>query len=161
MFYHKKYSKEFWTTKMYIKLSFTTVIYLLVSVLLLTGCHWRAKRPADLPELIPCTISVTFGGEVMEGVGVMLIPENKQVNKWAAGGKTNHEGKATMVTSSVFGGVVPGNYIVSFKKLDKPIGMNEPPSLILKKYTPGQSKETITVTKEQQEYVFELEGLKK
>ncbi|MDR1271303.1 MAG: hypothetical protein LBK82_17490 [Planctomycetaceae bacterium] len=143
------------------KLSFTTIICLSVIVFLLTGCHWGPKRPADLPELTPCTISVTFGGEVMEGVGVMMIPEDKQVNKWSAGGKTNNEGKATMTTSSVFGGVVPGNYIVSFKKLDKPIDMNEPPPLIPKKYLPGQSKETIAVTKEQQEYVFQLEGLKK
>jgi hypothetical protein len=96
----------------------------------------------------------------MEGVGVRLIPEDKQVNKWSAGGKTNSEGKATMITSSVFNGVVPGNYIVSFKKSGKPVEMNEPPSLIPKKYMPGQSKETITVIKEQKEYVFELEGLK-
>ncbi|MDR2755286.1 MAG: hypothetical protein LBC20_06230 [Planctomycetaceae bacterium] len=142
------------------KLYFTTIIYLFVCILLLTGCHWGPKRPADLPELTPCTIFVTFGGEVMEGVGVMLIPEDKQVNKWSSGGKTNIEGKATMITSSVFKGVVPGNYIVSFKKSGQPVDMNEPPSLIPKKYMSGQSKETITVTKEQKEYVFELEGLK-
>lgn len=139
---------------------FATTIFLLISILLPIGCHWGPKRPADLPELTPCIISVTFGGEVMEGVGVMLIPENKQVNKWAAGGKTDIKGKAVMITSSVFNGVVPGNYIVSFKKSGEPVDMNEPPSLIPKKYLPGQSKETITVTKEQKEYVFNLEGLK-
>ncbi|MDR0335770.1 MAG: hypothetical protein LBI18_01630 [Planctomycetaceae bacterium] len=136
------------------------ILSLLVFVFLAVGCHRKPTRPADLPELTPCTISVTFGGEVIEGVGIILIPEDTQINKWRAGGKTDNEGRATMITSSVFDGVVPGNYVVSFKKLDKPVGMQEPPSLIPKKYLPNQSKETITVTKEQKEYVFELEGLK-
>ncbi|GHT30447.1 hypothetical protein FACS1894214_0330 [Planctomycetales bacterium] len=127
----------------------------------MTGCHRGPKRPADLPALTPCVISVTFGGEIMDGVGVLLTPEDKQVNKWSAGGKTNAEGKATMITSSVFEGVVPGHYIVSFKKSGKPIDMNEPPSLLPKKYALGQSKETISVTKEKSEYVFELDGLPK
>jgi hypothetical protein len=126
----------------------------------LISCSRRVKRPADLPALTPCVVSVTFGGEIMEGVGVYLTPEDKTINKWSAGGITNNEGKATMITSSVFNGVVPSKYIISFRKVGKSVNMNAPPSLIPKKYMSGQSKETITVTTEQKEYAFELEGLK-
>ncbi|MDR2643796.1 MAG: hypothetical protein LBC74_13500 [Planctomycetaceae bacterium] len=125
------------------------------------SCSRRPKRPADLPSLTPCIVSVTFGGEIIEGVGVYLTPEDKTVNKWSAGGITNAEGKAEMITSSVFNGVVPGKYIISFKKAGKSVDMNAPPSLIHKKYTLGQSKETINVTTDQSEYTFTLEGLKK
>jgi hypothetical protein len=138
-----------------------TINVFLVVLLFTFGCYRKPVRPADLPPLVPCTISVTFGGEVMANVGVVLTPEDKGVNKWSAGGRTDPNGKAAMVTSSVFDGVVPGNYIVSFKKTGEPAGRDEPPSLIPKKYTLGQSKETVTVTKEQSEYTFELEGLKK
>ncbi|GHT13671.1 hypothetical protein FACS1894170_09920 [Planctomycetales bacterium] len=135
-------------------------IFLLV-LLFAFGCHRGPVRPADLPPLVPCTISVTFGSEVIANVGVVLTPEDKDVNKWSAGGRTDTSGKAVMITSSVFDGVVPGNYIVSFKKTGESVKMDEPPSLIPKKYTLGHSKETVTVTKEQSEYMFELEGLKK
>ncbi|MDR0522539.1 MAG: hypothetical protein LBH00_11915 [Planctomycetaceae bacterium] len=128
--------------------------------LTMSGCHRGPQRPADLPPLVPCSITVTFGGETLENVGVLLTPADKSVNKWSAGGRTDANGKAVMVTSSVFDGAVPGDYIISFRKTGESKNMNEGPSLIPLKYTQGKSKETITVTKEQTEYTFELEGLK-
>ncbi|MDR2171894.1 MAG: hypothetical protein LBP59_17250 [Planctomycetaceae bacterium] len=142
------------------------IFVILICVLILfvefqiASCSRRPKRPVDLPALTPCVISVTFGGEIMEGVGVLMTPEDKNINKWGAGGITNKEGKATMVTSAVFEGVVPGKYIISFKKTGEPVDMNAPPSIIPKKYLTGQSKETINVTTDQSEYTFTLEGLK-
>ncbi|MDR1923668.1 MAG: hypothetical protein LBQ66_04770 [Planctomycetaceae bacterium] len=140
-----------------------TIILLLVLLMIyqVLGCGRRVRRPADLPPLTPCVISVTFGGEVMDGVGVLLTPEDSSVNKWSAGGLTDSEGKAKMVTSSAFDGVVPGNYVISFRKLDKPVDMNAPPSLIPQKYITGISKETITITTDQSEYILTLDGLQK
>ncbi|MDR1483878.1 MAG: hypothetical protein LBT09_03545 [Planctomycetaceae bacterium] len=125
------------------------------------SCSRRPKRPADLPALTPCVVSVTFGGEVMQGVGILMTPEDKNINKWSAGGITNEEGKATMITSAIFKGVVPGKYIISFKKTGESVNMNAPPSIIPQKYITGKSQETINVTTEQSEYTFTLEGLKK
>lgn len=136
-----------------------TVIVLLVTLSLCTGCSRGPKRPADMPKLTPCTISVSFGGEFMQGVSVYLTPEDKQANPWGAGGLTNDEGKAVLKTDSAFEGVVPGNYIVSFRKLAEPVDMNTPPSLIPIKYFLGKSQETIVVTQDQKEYIFDLEGL--
>ena len=95
----------------------------------------------------------------MEGVSVYLTPEDRQVNSWGAAGLTNAEGFATLKTNSVFDGAVPGNYIISFRKLGEPVGMNTPPTLIPEKYALGKSQKTITVSPNQSEYMFALEGL--
>jgi hypothetical protein len=136
------------------------VIVLLVTLSLCTGCSRGPKRPDDMPKLTTCVVFVSFGGEMMQGVSVYLTPEDRQVNKWGAGGLTDDEGKAVLKTNSTFEGVVPGNYIISFRKLAEPVDMNTPPSLIPDQYTLGQSKETIVVSTEQRQYRFELEGLK-
>ncbi|HBT77259.1 MAG TPA: hypothetical protein DEB39_10135 [Planctomycetaceae bacterium] len=137
------------------------IIALIVSIFLVAGngCRRGPKRPADLPELTPCTVVVTFGEKIMEGVGVYLTPADKAANKWGAGGVTNAEGKADLITSSLYAGAVPGDYVISFKKQGAQVGTNEPPSLIPRKYTLGRSKETMTVKTDQREYVFALEGL--
>jgi hypothetical protein len=134
------------------------VLIVFIEFQIISCSRWK-KRPADLPTLTSCVVSVTFGGETIEGVGVYLTPEDKTINKWGAGGITNKEGKATLITSSIFTGVVPGKYIISFKKTGESKNMNAPPSLIPQKYITGQSKETINVTTDQAEYIFELEGL--
>jgi hypothetical protein len=136
-----------------------TVIILMAAFALGFGCSRGPKRPADMPKPTPCTVFVTFGGKVMEGVSVYLTPEDKQVNKWGAAGLTNAEGKAIMKTDSTFTGAVPGQYIISFRKLAEPVDMNTPPSLIPEKYTLGKSQETLTVSRDQSEYTFSLEAL--
>ncbi|MDR2763269.1 MAG: hypothetical protein LBB88_11745 [Planctomycetaceae bacterium] len=140
---------------------FVIIICILIIVveIQVISCSRRPKRPADLPELTPCIVTVTFGGEIMKGVGILMTPEDKNVNKWGAGGITNDEGKATMVTSAVFDGVVSGRYIISFKKNGESVDMNAPPSLIPKKYLTGNSKEIIEVTTDKSEYAFKLDGL--
>jgi len=134
-------------------------IVLLLTLLIGFGCFRVPKRPADMPKPTPCVVLVTFGGEVMEDVSVYLTPVDRQANQWGAAGLTNAEGRATMKTNSVFDGAVPGDYIISFRKLGAPVDMNTPPTLIPEKYTLGKSKETMTVSKEQSEYTFSLDAL--
>ena len=135
------------------------VVAILLVFVITTGCSRAPKRPADMPKPTPCMITVTFGGEVMEGVSVYLTPEDKQVNKWGAAGLTDAKGRAILKTNSVFDGAIPGNYVISFRKLAESVNMNTPPSLIPEKYTLGKSTKKIVVAKEQTNYVFELEGL--
>jgi hypothetical protein len=113
-----------------------------------------------MPATTPCTLTVTFGGEKIEGVGVSLKPKD-QSQPWYANGKTDQSGKVVLKTQGYYVGVVPGEYGVSFQKnglaeLNDQGMPTRTPSLIPLKYTAGQSKETITVTKERSEYVFEL-----
>ena len=122
------------------------------------GCQRLPERPEGMPELVPCTVVVTFGGEKMEGVGILLQPANKQENNWPAGGQTDAEGKAVMKTAAYYQGVVPGEYTISFQKRSVPEDMGPGKPLIPLKYFPTQSQETIAVSKSQKEYVFTLDA---
>ena len=135
----------------------------LLSAVFLCGCGRRLPdRPSGMPDTTPCTLTVTFGGEKIKEVAVLFTPKNKS-QRWYAGGTTDADGKAAMKTGGYYDGVIPGEYTVSFQKtgqveLDKydmPIRSH---SVIPLQYTAGRSKETITVTKEQPDYVFELDG---
>ena len=135
-----------------------------VVLLCIIGCQRLPERPEGMPELVPCTVVVTFGGEAMEGVQIVLHPRNKEESDWAAGGQTDAEGKAVMKTAAYYQGVVPGEYTISFQKhapVETGPGIMERPAkpLIPVKYSPANSRETITVSSSQTEYVFELDAL--
>ena len=135
-----------------------------LSFLYIAGCQRLPERPEGMPELVPCTVVVTFGGEKMEDVGILLQPKNTKENNWPAGGQTDAEGKVSLKTAAYYQGVVPGEYTISFQKHApeemRPDGMALPTkSLIPLKYSTGKSKETITVSKSQSEYIFTLDAL--
>ena len=128
------------------------------------GCQRLPERPEGMPELVPCTVVVTFGGEVMEGVQILFHPKNPAENTLAAGGQTDARGKALMVTAAYYRGVVPGEYTVSFQKYApeemRPDGMPFPAKPLMPlKYAPVHSRETIVVSSSQAEYVFTLDAL--
>jgi hypothetical protein len=136
---------------------------IILTLFILIACQRLPERPEGMPELVPCTVSITFGGEHLQDVGVLFQPKDNN-NDWSAGGKTDAEGKAKMKTAAYYDGVVPGEYIIIFQKYAEPeldrYNMPMPAKpLIPIKYSKANSKETIVVTKEKAEYVFELEGL--
>jgi hypothetical protein len=148
----------------FMKRIYLAIVFIAVLTVFILGCR-KPERPEGMPDLTPCIIVVTFGGEKIDGVGVQLHSQDPTTNEWVSGGRTDVHGKAVLKTGVYFDGAVPGNYIISFQKFAEqelsPDGMAlQSKPLIPKKYLPNQSKETITVTKEQKEYVFELEGLK-
>ena len=143
---------------------------LMTSILLplfFSGCTRLPERPEGMPELTPCTIEVTFGGERLPDVGVLLRPNDVVNNSsvtWPAGGKTDSQGKAIMMTAAHYKGVAPGEYVVSFEKYapeeTRRDGMPLPAKpLVPLKYSSRQSKEAVTVTKSQTVYSFDLEAL--
>jgi hypothetical protein len=131
------------------------------------GCKRLPDRPEGMPELTPCTIEVTFGRERLPDVSVLLKPNDTAGNVsaiWPAGGKTDSDGRATMITAAHYRGVAPGEYVVSFEKYapeeTRSDGMPLPAKpLVPLKYSSRQSKETVTVTKSQTIYAFELDSL--
>jgi hypothetical protein len=70
------------------------------------------ERPDDLPELHPCSITVTFGGNILEGVLVTLIPEDG--SKWKPSATTDSNGTSKPDASFGFTGVPQGKYTVAF-----------------------------------------------
>ena len=143
------------------------LIAAILAILHVNGCQRLPDRPEGMPELTPCTIEVTFAGERLADVGVLLKPKdvvNDTSSAWPAGGKTNTEGKAVMVTAAHYTGVAPGEYVVSFEKYApeemRRDGMPLPAKpLVPLKYSQKQSQETVAVTKSQAVYAFDLDGL--
>jgi len=136
----------------------------LLGLFLCIGCGKRIPiRPVGMPETTPCLLTVTFGDERIEGVGVLLTPKDKS-QRWFAGGMTDQEGKAALKTGGHYEGVIPGEYAVSFQKSGRvELDKNDMPirshSIIPAKYTASKSRETIIVTKSQVDYLFTLDGL--
>lgn len=132
---------------------------LLIMFVLLAGCRTSVPRPEGMPPLTPCNVVVTFGGEVIENVGVLLRAKDSE-HRWGAGGRTDASGRAVLKTAGAFEGVVPGEYVISFsKRVTRSDGtMGGEYSLIPMKYAPGKSTETILVTENQELYHFKLDG---
>ena len=135
------------------------ILFIVAIITAITGCQRSVPRPDGMPPLTPCTISVTFGGETIENVGVLLRAKNPK-HSWGAGGRTDANGKAVLKTAGAFEGVVPGEYTISFsRRVTNTSGpMAGEISLIPMKYAPGQSQETIIVTENKSVYTFELDG---
>ena len=145
----------------------TILITVILALFSLSACTRLPDRPEGMPEMTPCTIEVTFGGEHLAEVGILLKPKdagNGTSPGWPAGGKTDDQGKAVMMTAAHYRGVAPGEYIVSFEKYapeeTRRDGMVLPAKpLVPLKYSQKQSQQTVTVTKTQTVYTFELDGM--
>ncbi|MDR1384219.1 MAG: hypothetical protein LBJ67_10310 [Planctomycetaceae bacterium] len=144
-----------------------TTVFLLICVINIFGCQRVPERPNDLPELMPCTIFVTFGGKKLAEVGIQLVPKNAindSAKRWAAGGKTDAEGKSALKTAFYYSGVAEGEYYILFTKFE-PSQTNKngvllpAKNLIPAKYSQTKTAQIVAITKHQSEYTFELEGL--
>ena len=83
---------------------------------ILSGCN-RANRPDGLPPLSSCEITITQGGEPLEGAFVQLMPESG-VFEWAVAGHTNASGVAKILTHAQFPGAPEGTFKVLVSKTE-------------------------------------------
>ena len=148
----------------FVRIGFAVILTALSSFCI--GCQKLPPKPENLPELHPCRISVTFGGETIEGVGIGLKSVDPNT-KWRASGRTDKKGVAVMNTSAVYPGTPVGQYVVSFSKVEDKDGATDPTmsiaemggeSAIPLKYTEGQSTETVEVKPGRNSFSFELDG---
>lgn len=133
------------------------------------GCNRLPPPPEGLPKLYPCKITVTFGGEIIEGINVSLKSSDPNF-KWTSGGITDKNGVAEIRTAFAYPGAPEGNFIVSFNKVKEergykknksdgtPIITLKPISVIPLKYIPGKSTETVEIKKGKNEFTFTLDG---
>ncbi len=139
------------------------VRYLILTFMLIVvcGCRRLPERPEGLPELYPCKITVTFGGEPVENVNVSLLP-NGTDSKWKSGGKTDEKGCVEVRTAFAYPGAPQGTFTVAFTKTEEQVGMTlaemMPLSLIPLKYGPDRSKEVIDVKPGKNEFQFTLDA---
>lgn len=93
-------------------------IFTALLITIFAGCN-RSDRPADLPQLTPCTLTVTAeDGVPVEGALVQLLSDQAPASLWNAGGITGPEGKLIPLVQGKWPGVVPGTYKVMVKKFN-------------------------------------------
>jgi len=90
-------------------------IVTVLAVCVFAGCG-GPPRPAGLPPLFPCDITIIQEGQPLEGALVRLIPESG-VSEWAISGKTNANGVA-IISTALFRGAPEGTFKVLVSKTD-------------------------------------------
>ncbi|MDO4587444.1 MAG: hypothetical protein Q4C95_09120 [Planctomycetia bacterium] len=91
-----------------------TFIALMFGIIGFAGCKGQS-RPADLPPLVPCVVSVIQDAKPLEGAIVNFVGADGSNSKYQATGVTNSEGKATLSTYG-YEGVPEGKYKVCIWK---------------------------------------------
>jgi hypothetical protein len=139
------------------KLRYYCVFTILLLNILTVGCNKLPPKPEGLPELHPCKITVTFGGEVVEGVNVSLVSVDSSY-KWKASGRTDKNGVAEIRTSFAFAGAPVGQFKVGFDKIREAPGKSEGTiehiSYIPLKYGRKKTTEIIKIKEGGNEFTF-------
>lgn len=105
---------------------FFSSLFFIFLLPILTGCYNGAAKPADLPKLISCKISVSQDNAPLNGVYVTLKDVNGN-QKWFPGGQTNADGVAEISTNGRYKGVPLGKYKVVFSMLESEKSNLPPP----------------------------------
>ena len=98
---------------------------LMLALCLLSGCQEK-KRPDGLPELFPCVITITQGGQPLNGARVFLVSESGN-SEWTVSGNTDASGKAKISTHANYAGAPAGTFKVLVSKTEmSPSQFTEP-----------------------------------
>ena len=105
------------------RITMIPVIMLSCFVPILSGCGGPA-RPADLPKLYPCTITVVQDGKPLSDGLVTLFSAAPEF-KWAVFAQLDSSGTGTVFTQGLYPGAPEGEYKVVVSKQDfveEPVG---------------------------------------
>ena len=99
-----------------------SIAFVLIVFAVMPGCSKKPEKqkPVDLPELVPCEITVKRDGTPLSGATVRLqsTPSTPSATTWIIAGTTNESGIAKMQTYGDFIGAPEGEYIVLISKSD-------------------------------------------
>jgi hypothetical protein len=102
-----------------------TLIISLFVVCTISGCS-KEQRPVGFPTLYPCQITITQGGQPLEGALVRLMPESGK-SEWVISGKTDAGGVAKVSTHGKFSGAPEGTFKVCVAKTYETPSQFQPP----------------------------------
>jgi len=91
-----------------------TSLVSLLATILLSGCGGPA-RPADLPPLYPCTVTVLQDGQPLSE-GVVSLSSTDPSFKWAVFAQLDASGKGKLFTQGLYPGAPEGEYKVVISK---------------------------------------------
>lgn len=92
---------------------------LIISACLLgfVGCA-ESNRPADLPPLTPCTLTVTQGGTPLSDAMLIFHRSDETTDKnWIFMGTTDSAGVCVPAAIGQYPGLLPGQYRVTVRKV--------------------------------------------
>jgi len=89
-------------------------IILLCTVVILPGCG-GPPRPADMPPLYPCTITVTQDGKPLSAASVTLVSTAPSF-KWVVAAPLDESGTGKVFTQGLFSGAPAGEYKIVISK---------------------------------------------
>lgn len=78
------------------------------------GCNRDTRRPADMPELFPVSITITAEGKPMEGATVTLIGKTR--SKYSSSSAVTDASGVAVLKTYTFEGVPLGQYVVTVEK---------------------------------------------
>jgi hypothetical protein len=146
-----------------IKLEYYRVIAILlfcILTIIFAGCRRLPPPPEGLPDLYSCKVTVTFGGEIIDGVNVSLSSVDSNY-KWSAGGRTDKNGVAKIQTSFAFPGAPKGQFKIGFDKFrseDDAAGNRIQVSYIPLKYSRYNTTEIIEIKEGKNEFSFDYDS---
>lgn len=79
------------------------------------GCRDKVVKPEGLPDLYPCVLTFTQAGQPLTEATVQVVSDDAE-RKWSAGGITDEQGQAILVTYGKFQGVQAGMHTVTVSK---------------------------------------------
>lgn len=141
---------------------FFPILSISILALAIAGCGGSPK-PEGLPDLVPCTVTVTMGGAPLEDASVSLVAPD---GRWPGNGRTDSKGKAVIMTRGQYAGVAPGDYKVTVTKTLPPPATGrdegsdaEPESLVASKFTSLQTTPlTCNVAPGSADFTFEVDA---
>ena len=89
--------------------------FVIFSVLLICSAGCGPKRPAGMPELYPCTITLTEGDKPATGVSIQLVSKGAPC-EWMVGAQTDANGVAAIMTYGQYNGAPEGTFAVVLDK---------------------------------------------
>ncbi len=106
--------------------SICKIFLLLTAVTAAVGCGGE-KKPNGLPNLFPCTLTITQENSPLENATVLAIPDDSSLDKWPISGTTDAAGIVSLITYGKFNGIPEGSYTILItkeeiveKKIDRP-----------------------------------------
>ncbi len=113
----------------------------LLGILTLATCVSCAKvqKPDGMPDLYPCTVTLTQGGEPLEGALIHCQSDDPKLIRWAVTGQTDAKGVAKIFTMGKYEGAPAGTFAVVVTKEETEGAEESAPTDIGEASTGGQT----------------------
>lgn len=90
-------------------------VFVILTLVVCVSCG-KAKKPDGMPDLYPCTITLTQGGEPLANASILCQSNDPKLIRWAITGQTDEKGVAKIFTMGKYEGAPAGSFAVVVTK---------------------------------------------